>query len=176
MARWKLIEAHYIFAKRDGQGTEWEYKEINRANGREIRKKFQVPMHLDPKVETDWTHRPDGPYNDGIVVVATADTTDSHDIVIDAKDVTPGMLPMDDDARKISAKLDERVTPIPGDENATYSERLLDKFIQQLADAKSTVTSAPATPGVEKVLESMTAMMEQNQKILQALIERPRRV
>jgi hypothetical protein len=172
MARWKLLEGHYIHAKRDGQATEWEYKEVNRANGREIRKKFQVPLHLDPKIETDWTHRPDGPWNDGIIVVALEGTTDPHDIIIAEKDVTPGMEPLDDEARKITAQASKRWIKVDGDENATYSERLLDKFIQQLADTQATATQAPPTQGLDKVLEAMTAMMEQNQKILQTLVRR----
>lgn len=175
MARWKLTEPHYINCKRDGNNCEWEYKEVNRANGREVRKKYIVPMLLDPKLEADWTHRA-SQFEDGQIIVATEGTSDSKDIIIDAKSVTPGMEPLDDEAREISSRINARVIPVEGDPNASYSERLLDKFIQQLAETQSTVAHPPATIGIEKLLESMTAMMEQNQKILSTLVERPRRI
>lgn len=172
MARWKLREAHYINAIRDGQSAEWVYKEINRANGREIQKKYQVPMHLDPKIEVDWTHR-DHPMEDGYIVVALAGTTDTHDIIIERKSVTPGMEPMDDEARAISAQVMSKVVPIEGgNPDATYSENLLDKFISQLADASSTAgqVQTQQAQGLGEVLKAMTQMMEQNQQILQALV------
>lgn len=172
MARWKLREAHYIHGVRDGARAEWVYKEINRANGREIQKKFPVPMHLDPKIEVDWTHR-DHPMEDGYIVVALEGTTDTHDIIIDRKSVTPGMEPMDDEARAITAQVMANVVPIEGGSpDATYSENLLDKFIMQLADASSTAGAAQAQniQGLGEVLKAMTQMMEQNQQILQALV------
>jgi|SRR5215469_11618581 len=173
MARWKLVEPHYIMAERDGQKTEWEYKEVNRTNGREIRKKFPVPLHLDPRNEADWTHHPNR-NEDGYIVVALAGTTDLHDIIIERKSITPGMEGLDDEAKAISAEMGKRWIPVDGDENATYSERLLDKFIMQLAETQTTATSAQPVQGLDKLLETMTAMMEQNQKILSALVE-PRR-
>jgi hypothetical protein len=175
MARWKLTEAHYIVAERDGVRPEWEYKEISRATGREIRKKFPVPMYLDPKSQEDWNHRPDA-QDDGMIVVTDGVNAHHKDIVLikNAKGqlpITPGMEPLDDEARAISAKYNERVIPIEGREDATYSERLLDKFIEQMAEAKTNAGQQLSTPGIDKVLESMTAMMEQNQKILTALVE-----
>lgn len=172
MARWKLREAHYIHGIRDGQQTEWVYKEINRANGREIAKKYQVPIHLDPKIEIDWTHR-ESPYEDGYIVVAIAGTHDRKDIIIEEKSVTPGMEPLDDEAREISARVLAHIKPIEGGSpDATYSENLLDKFIQQLAEASSTAVQAQPqqVQGIGEVLQAMTAMMEQNQQILQALV------
>lgn len=172
MARWKLREAHYIHAMRDGTRPEWVYKEINRANGREIQKKFPVPMHLDPKIEVDWTHR-DHPHDDGYIVVALEGTSDAHDIIIERKSVTPGMEPLDDEAREITKQVMAGVVPIEGGSpDATYSENLLDKFIMQLAEASSTAGAAQAqqVQGLGEVLKAMTAMMEQNQLILQALV------
>jgi hypothetical protein len=171
MARWKLREAHYIHGVRDGSRAEWVYKEINRANGREIQKKFPVPMHLDPKIEIDWTHR-DSPYDDGYIVVALEGSTDTHDIIIDRKSVTPGMEPMDDEAKQISAELAKSYQPVEGREDATYSERLLDKFIEQLAEAHSTAATANTgnVQGLGDVLKAMTEMMAQNQQILMALV------
>lgn len=176
MARWRLREAHYIHGVRDGTRAEWVYKEINRANGREIQRKFPVPMHLDPKIEVDWTHR-DHPHDDGYIVVALEGTTDTHDIIIERKTVTPGMEPLDDEARAITAQVMAGVVPIEGgNPDATYSENLLDKFIRQLADTTSTAGQAQAqqVQGLGEVLRAMTSMMEQNQQILQALVtQRP---
>lgn len=174
MARWKLVEPHYIHAERDGLRAEWEYKEVSRQTGRESRKKFPVPMFLDPRVDTDWTHR--NGQMDGIIVVCDGEGAEPNDIILIKDDkgnlpITPGMLPLDDAAKAISAKYNERVIPIDGEDNQTYSERLLDKWIGQLTVAQSAAQAAPTeVKGLDKVLESMTAMMEQNQQILKTLV------
>lgn len=176
MARWKLTEGHYIIAERDGSRPEWEYKEISRSTGREIRKKFPVPMYLDPRIEEDWNYREDRGEEISGIIVTDGSNSKPKDILLikNAKGqlpITPGMDPLDDEARALSAKYNERVIPIEGREDATYSERLLDKFIEQMAEAKTNAGAQMSVPGIDKVLESMTAMMEQNQKILMALVE-----
>lgn len=177
MARWKLVEPHYIHAERDGAQPEWIYKEINRANGREIQKKYIVPMHLDPRSSSDWNDWPDGPNGDGIVVVTDGKNAKQRDIILvpDKKGnlpITHGMEPLDDEARAITAEYTKTHPFLEGREEATYSERLLDKFIEQLADVKTSATTQASTPGFDEVLKAMTAMMEQNQKILSTLVER----
>lgn len=177
MARWKLVEPHYIHAERDGVRPEWVYKEINRANGREVQKKYIVPMHLDPKNASDWNDWPDGPHGDGIVVVTNGKGAKQRDIVLvaDSKGnlpITHGMEPLDDEAIAITAEYQKTHPYLEGREEATYSERLLDKFIEQLADTKTAATAQTSVQGFDEVLKAMTAMMEQNQKILSTLVER----
>lgn len=185
MARWRLLEPHYITVIRDGTTSEWAYKEINRANGREIVKKYPVPTHLDPKVQTDWTHRDmlgheqiGAKDDDGYIIVGFGDNLHPQDIILikDTKGklpITPGMEPLDDEAKQISAEYNERIIPIEGRDDATYSERLLDKFVEQLAEAHTTATSASAVnvQGLGDVLKAMTEMMQQNQQILQLLVQ-----
>lgn len=184
MARWRLLEPHYITVLRDGATSEWAYKEINRANGREIVKKYPVPTHLDPKIQTDWTHRDmlgreqiGAKDDDGYIIVGYGEGLHPQDIILvkDAKGklpITPGMEPLDDEARALSAQYNERIIPLEGRDDATYSERLLDKFIEQLAEAHTTASSASAgnVQGLGDVLKAMTEMMQQNQQILQALL------
>jgi hypothetical protein len=183
MARWRLVESHYIVAERDGVATEWEYREVSRATGKEVRKKYSVPTFLDPKSKDDWTHRDqDGRESigakdeDGYIIVSDGNNSHPRDIILVKNKrgqlpITPGMEPIDDEAKAISAKFDEHVIPIEGREDATYSERLLDKHIQQLADAQASLVQNQGTHGFDKVLEAMTAMMEQNQKLIGALVE-----
>lgn len=177
MARWKLVEPHYIHAERDGQRPEWVYKEINRATGREIQKKYIIPMHLDPKLAEDWNDWPDGPHGDGIVVVTDGKNARPKDIIMvpNAKGelpITPGMEPLDDEAREITAKFAHRFTPIEGREDATYSERLVDHFVEQLADVKAAATQQANTAGINDVLKVMTEMLAQNQQILKLVADR----
>lgn len=173
MARWKLVEPHYINAERDGSRAEWEYKEISRATGREIRKKYPVPMLLDPRSADDWNHWPDGPNADGVIIVTDGKDGHHKDIVMlpDAKGkypITPGMIPLDPEAERISAEYNKRVIPIDGAPEATYSERLLDKWIQQIAETQASLTQQTSTSGINDVLKLMTEMLAQNQKLIEA--------
>ena len=45
MARWKLMTAHYL----NVAGTKWEYQEVSRVTGKQIRMQLPVPMYLDPR-------------------------------------------------------------------------------------------------------------------------------
>lgn len=88
MARWRLTEAHYIKGHLvDEDKTEWEYKEADRMTGREKRKRFEVPDYRD--VDT--------------IVCYEGSEKDKNDFVMDGPP-TPGMEPIDDEAREISAK------------------------------------------------------------------------
>lgn len=169
MARWRLMESAYLNVEGDRK-AEWEYKEISRQNGREIKKKFSVPTLLDPKSADDWTHR-ESPFEDGIIVLSNGNNPHPKDIIYKGP-LFPAMEPIDDEARELSAAYNKTIVQIDGRDDATYSERLLDKFIEQLADAQATATQQSGTKGFDDVLKSMTEMMAQNQKILATLVER----
>ena len=149
MPRWKLLETHYLRI----EGTEWEYKEVNRANGREIRKKFPVPLHLDPKVESDWNGK--DALDNGCIVVAYGSDAQPRDYIMTDLQVTAGMEGLDPEAKRLSAEYMNTIPKLEGDENATYSERLLDKFIQELADVQAkAATAKPAqVEGVGDLLD-----------------------
>ena len=96
MARWKLIEAHYL----NVPGTTWEAKEVDRSTGRQVKKVFNVPLYLDPKDEADWNYRreQDPDLQDGGIIVCLAGKGRPRDIVFEG-DPTPCMIPLDDEGR-----------------------------------------------------------------------------
>lgn len=124
MARWKLLEAHYL----NVPGTEWEYKETNRETGRQARKIYEVPLYLDPKEPTDWTDRTE----ELIIVTNKFDPKHPRDIVFRGPP-TPNMEALDDEAQAISDKESSKwIHPIEA-LNMTYSESRLSEFEREIA-------------------------------------------
>src|ERR1700746_1647419 len=126
MARWRLIEPHYLKVK----GVTWEYQETDRATGRQVRKTFPVPQHFHPDIEVDWTERDGKDY--GIVAVSDGHNAKPSDIIFEGNP-TPGMLPLDDEAKEISARFEpkwkapERVYE---DAEGTYAGRQMDAYVE----------------------------------------------
>lgn len=171
MARWKLTEPHYL----NVPGTEWEQVITDRVTQRPIRKKYIVPLHLDPRIESDWTHR-DERGMDGEIIVCWEGKGLPRDITF-AGSPTPGMLPLDDEARAESAKYTWTPTATVdtgyGERPASEQGRILDNLIQKLADATvSGMPSGTAPAGFEKFMESMAAMMQQQTQLLAMLLEK----
>lgn len=161
MARWQLTEAHYINAKYGDEAVEWEYKEIDRLTGRERRKRFLVPLYCEEGwvVCHEGSQRRDDNGNIGPVVFEGAPT--------------PGMMPIDDEAREISAKYEAQwkhpIESLPGQ---GFSASLLDNLNKQLdalarsAPAPVTVASSgPSREEFEKLQEQMTQLMAQNAEL-----------
>jgi hypothetical protein len=165
MARWKLTEPHYL----NVPGTEWEQVTTDRTTQRPIRRKYKVPLFLDPRIETDWNYRDRLNPMDGEIHVCYADRGLPHDIVFEG-DPTPGMLPLDDEAREISAKFSWQPTQGLDDQaqEASNQSRILNSLIKQLADATVAGQSAPA--GFDKFMEAMASMMSQQTKLLEAIL------
>lgn len=166
MARWRLAVSHYLLI----DGTEWEYKELDRVTGRETRKRFQVPRLLDINDPLDWTEKVvgrDGSAIEGFINVTNGSGGDSSDIVFHG-DPTPDMIPLDDEARNISASFAGRWKhPIDGLEGS-YADSLLQQFQSEIAKVQS--TSKPVqVDGMAELLTAMTAMMQQNQEMLKTL-------
>jgi hypothetical protein len=163
MARWKLTESHYL----NVPGTKWEFTRVNQMTGRTQRHSFDVPVYLNPDLEIDWNYH-EG--NDGYIIVCHEGKGEPKDIIFHG-DPTPGMLPMDDEAKAISAKFDW--TPTRGtDEQSqmdSYSNQLLVGLIDKMSEAQSRISEAPAAPGLEKLLEAMAAMMQQQTQILASI-------
>lgn len=168
MARWKIMTPHYL----NVDGTEWQYTETDRSTGRLIRKNFPVPRYVDPNDPGDWTSKWGSHGNeDGEVIVCHAGKGEAKDIVF-VGDPTPDMVPMDDEAREISASFEYRwaYKPDTGDVGQ-YSQSLIDKFQREIAEAES----KPATiAGMNELIAAMTAMTQQQSQLLTALA--PRRV
>lgn len=144
MARWKLMEPHYL----DVPGTEWEYMEHSPA-GKRVRKVFPVPMHLDPR----------GMSKD--LVVCQPGKGQPGDVEY-LGPPTPGMLPIDDEAKKISAGFAAQWKhPI---ENAAkpFSQSLIDNFESEMSKRLAEQAATPvATPINDERLDKLMKMVEQ---------------
>lgn len=163
MARWKLTEKHYL----NVPGTRWEFQTVDRTTGRPQRKVFTVPLYLDPENPDDCNYK-DG--YDNWIIVAYEASAEGRDIIF-VGDPTPGMLPIDDEAKAISAKF--KWTPTQGldDESKenSYQSKLLLGLIDQMADMSVKASAAPMAPGMEQFLTMMTQMMQQQTEILAKL-------
>lgn len=167
MARWRLNEPHYLLTK---DPTKWEYQETDRTNGRQKRVQFTVPRYFHPGDSADWNVR-DG--EDGFIAVSDGHNPGPRDYIFEGEP-TPGMLPLDDEAREVSSRYaDKWVMPTglsePGEMG--WAMKLTDQFIQQsdkIANQISKVASNPA-PGMEQFMTAMTKFMEQQQEMVMAL-------
>jgi len=165
MARWQLTEPHYL----NVPGTKWELTMNDRKTNRPVRKTYTVPLHLHPDIEADWTRR-DG--EEGIITVCHEGKghPDGRDVTF-VGPPTPGMLPLDDEAKAISSKFDWKPTQGLDDvsQAESHTSKILGGLIDQLTDIKVKATEAPGIAGMDKFMETMTAMMAQNQQILMLL-------
>lgn len=174
MARWKLTEPHYLFLE---EPTRWEYIEIERVTGRPKRTQFVVPRYLQPLDPADWTVTR-LKNEDGDIVLCNGTNPGPGDLIYKG-DPTPGMFPLDDEAKEISAKFSW--TPTQGlddsSQQESFSNKLLGGLIDKLSAAQQATTEAQqrqaAPEELKDLLKAMTAMMQQNQQIIQKLVERP---
>lgn len=164
MARWQLTEPHYL----NVPGTKWEQTITNRATNRPERKTFAVPLYLHPDVESDHT-RKDG--FEGIITVCQGEGhPDGRDIEF-LGNPTPGMLPLDDEAKAISAKFNWEPTRGLDDvsQAESHTSKIMSGLIDQLTEMKTKTQEATGIQGMDKFMETMAAMMAQNQQILATL-------
>lgn len=157
MARWKLMNAHYL----NVPGEEWEYMENDRRTGRPQRTKFPVPRLLDPKDPTCWTNRWGSKDNEeGEIIVCADGKGDAHDITFYG-DPTPDMVPVDDEAKAISAQFEMRWNSRPEDSAGDYSQSLIDRFQIQMAE----VTSKPVeVPGLADLVGAIKELVTTNSR------------
>jgi hypothetical protein len=165
--RWQLTEPHYL----NVPGNKWELEIKNRQNGRSERKQFPVPLHLDPNIESDWNYVDKLGNNviDGKIIVCWEGRGEDKDIIFSGPP-TPGMLPLDDEARAESAKFSW--TPTQGlddiSQSNAFSQQLLIKFTEELKG----VSQAPQIEGMSEFMKTMAAMMQTQTEILAALVGR----
>lgn len=161
MARWKLITAHCL----NVQGNEWEYTETDRATGKPKRRKFPVPMFLDPRDPADWNYkwgRSDDP--DGEIVVCHVGKGEDKDIPFTG-DPTPDMLPLDDEAKAISESFQPRwnFRPEEAENPGQFSQSLVDKFQSEMAE----VAAKPVQiEGLSDLVAALAVMTQSNQALL----------
>ena len=177
MARWKLTEAHYLKVP----GTKWEYAEIDRITGRPKRTAFDVPLLLNPMDSGDLQVYGQldpflGQNGDPIIVVTDNPSPTGRDVYF-TSDVTPGMFPLDDEAKALTAaaakgKWAPTVGIDPESQNTSYTNKLLSGLIDQMTEVKTAAQAAPPAQGFDELLKAMTAVMQQNQQILSTLVEK----
>ena len=180
MARWRLSEPHYL----NVPGGKWEQKEIDRATGKLAVKTYAVPTHLDAKIEDDWNYtdkRPDPDLDDNNstgIIVCHEGKGKPRDIVF-VGHPTPGMIPLDAEARELSSKLSKVLGFDPFaaslDDNATYSNHVLNKAAALFgeASAKSSESNGEIVSMQKQLNETMAMMaslMAENQKLLAQVV------
>lgn len=168
MARWKLTQPHYLA----GTGTKWEYTENSRTNGKPIRKQYDVPQYLNPEDPSDWNYvemiDQRGRATEGGIVVCYEGKGEAKDIIFTGKP-TPDMIPLDDEAKAISAKLPMGIGFAEEMPEGGYAGRILEGLGKQLADAMAATTPAQTNQDMSKFLESQERLSAQLAALLAAL-------
>lgn len=161
MARWRLTNAHYLNCR----DTKWEYSEVDRSTGKQVRKQFDVPRYLNPGEPTDWTHRLGR--DEGDIYVSDGKNPDPKDIIF-VGSPTPDMEPIDEAAKALSASFAERwqhpIESLPGN----FTQSLLDKFQTEVAKVQSASTNTPPT-GMGELMTAMAELMKQNAALIAML-------
>lgn len=156
MARWKLTEPHYLHGyPPDLDIVEWEYKEVDRVNGRERRKRFKVPFYFE--TDTIVCHVGKGQPNDSVFEGPPG----------------PAMEPLDDEARKISAEYaGQWVHPIESLPGQGFSASLLGSLEKQISELSLKIPSpSPVSQsGVsraefEQLQSQLAELMAQNAEL-----------
>ena len=170
MARWKLVESHYL----NCGDTVWEYKETDRSTGRERRKQLPVPRHLDINDPSDWTWREGNRDNQiGEIIVCSPDKGQPGDIEFFG-DPTPGMVPVDDEAREISGSFAELWRYKPETAETTFSQSMFDKVMAERAELEAKPQTVEIA-GLTDLVGAFAAMAKQNQELITALTAQPQR-
>lgn len=167
MARWRLAAAHYL----NTGDTKWEYSEVDRTTGRPKRTQFDVPRMLNPEDPGDWNYvyskdgfgKPDT----GEIIVAQG-THEPRDIVF-IGEPTPDMVPLDDEAKAITAKYAHKWKHPIESLTGTYADEMMKDLSAQLEEVRAASAPAPVE-GMTELLTAMTAMMKQNQEMMAALV------
>lgn len=168
MARWQLVEAHYLNGyppDLSEEGVEWEYKETDRTSGRERRKRFKVPFYCDAQSIVCWGGR-----------------GQPSDTVFEGNP-THSMIPLDAEAKEISAKMEKPLSIddfLPGQ----FSASMLTSLEKQLADLMNKMPTmlvgqpqTVASSGVSKeefevVKNQLAELMAQNAELVAALTQK----
>ena len=194
MARWKLTEPHYLMVPENY----WEQTETDRATGKQKKKKYPVPTHLDPKDPGVWTHKSGerhisqggNEFTDGEIIVRwevgyTYERLDEDGKVIAA--YTAKTAPSESRADLEWRDLIFVGAPTPGMEpidaeakeimkDFKWADPMKDKYFGMTYAERlifDKVTNAGQEPLTE-VVKAMEAMMKQNQELI-ALLANPMR-
>jgi len=166
MARWKLLNAHYI----NVTGNTWEYKETDRSNGRQIRREFEVPQHLSPFDPSDWNYR-DGQDDGDVIVSHKFDDRYPKDYVFRGEP-TPDMLPLDDEAKEISASYAGKWKHPIENLTVSYSQSLIDGFHDEMKVLQAK-QEAGSGADIKALTEAVTQMAQMQATVMAALTNKP---
>ena len=172
MARWRLLQKHYL----NVPGTDYSYTETT-GTGRVVKRNFEVPMYLDPEDPGACNYNPGGEYraenqlnNIGELIVAHATGAEKPRDIIFVGDPTPDMLPLDDEAREISAQHTREWGRafMTENEEGGFSDRLLLELTETLGAFNATSRPSGAVPDPE--FAEMKAQIKQLIDMNMALI------
>lgn len=168
VARWRLTAPHYLSAMVRGGPVEWEHSETDRDTGRQNRKRFVVPVYLDPNNPGDYNYP-------GEIIVANGPY--NRDIVFQGPP-TIDMEPLNSAAEALSAEQAKKgqhpIDSLPG-QGVSYSEQVLQQFTRQL-EAVMAKTPIPQMDPVSagavsaeqfaEMQKQMQTLMEQNAQLM----------
>lgn len=169
MARWRLTEPHYLQV----EGIEWDYTEQDNKTGRNVRKRFAVPLHLDPNDPMDQNDK----MNEW-VVVSNGNNPGPRDIIFKGPP-TPAMEPLDEEAEKISAELrpkwDHPIESLAGNYSdsllATFQKHVDAKLAELGATTKSEAYAKGVDPAAFEALQQQVAELAKQNSALIAMLQ-----
>jgi hypothetical protein len=173
MARWKLTEPHYL----NSPDCYWEQTETDRESGKQKRKKYMVPIHLNPNDPSDWNYKSGqqhisqggNAFTDGDIIVCHEGKGEPRDIVFTG-DPTPGMEPIDDEAKKISADMCDKYGWLKPKDERTFADTMLEK----LADRSGAIDPnvAEMSKQLGEVMTLLAQVTAQNSALMQQMSQR----
>lgn len=158
MARWKLMQPHYLNVLRlnDGTDVEWVHEETNRTTGRVMRKTFKVPMFLDTNNPQDFTEG-------GDIVVCYEGKGQRTDITFYGKP-TPDMEPLDEEAEEITLaareKWDHPIDSLPANGGMNDKEMaFMNRMMEMMGAAKPVAVASNEVEELKKLLAAQQAQI-----------------
>lgn len=159
------MTSHYLNCV---EPVKWEYKETDRSTGREKRKQLTVPRFIDINDPGDWTNRWGNRDNaEGEVIVCQPGKGEPSDIAF-LGDPTPDMVPVDDEAKAISASFADRWRYKPDGADISYSQSMVDQFNEQQAETLAKPQQVEVA-GLTEMVTALGALAAQNAELMKAL-------
>lgn len=160
MARWLLKEPHYL----NSPHTTWRYTEIDQ-DGEAIDHNFVVPRLMDPKDPRHWTNK-----QAQEIVVCYEGKGNPGDRIFTGPP-TPGMEPLDEEARAISNQYSPSwahpIDTLPSN-GQSYADGLLRQLTDQLMAVSKTGSPSSAIPNQTIKPEDFKALQDQVAKLMEA--------
>lgn len=138
--RWELMDNHYLQVL----NCEWEYQETDQETGRTFRKRYKVPEYI-----------PKG------TIVCREGLGERRDIVFFG-DPTPDMMPLDDEARDLSASFEQRWAYKPDTTEVPASQAIM-------ANMAEVMTRPVEVPGLSELVAAMAESNKVNRDLVEGL-------